>query len=84
MAVGFGHVAQIAEEQGAGTYNNSDSRIWATVPMTPAGVSTLYPMENINVPTLVWAGDKDDLTTVDEVVRPIYDALPADKKYQYH
>ena len=50
--------------------------------MTPAGVSTLYPnLENINVPTLVWAGNKDDLTTVDEVVRPIYDALPADKKY---
>ena len=76
------HVDQIATEQGSGIYNNSDSRIWATVPMTPAGVSTLYPsLENINVPTLVWAGTKDDLTTVNEVVRPIYDALPADKKY---
>jgi predicted dienelactone hydrolase len=76
------HVATIAEEQGHGIYDNTDDRIWAAIPMTPAGVSTLYPtLPLIQVPTLVWAGSKDDLTTVDDVVRPIYDALETEQKY---
>ena len=76
------HVAVIAEEQGQGIYDFRDDRVWATVPMTPAGVSTLYStISEIQVPTLIWAGTKDDLTSADGVVRPIYDAMTPEQKY---
>ena len=62
------HIDTIVEEQGAGTYDQSDDRVKATIPMTPAGVSTLYTgLPYVEVPTLIWAGSKDTSTTVDGV-----------------
>ena len=38
-------------------------------------------LSEIQVPTLTWAGSKDDLTSADDIVRPIYDELSPEKKY---
>jgi len=59
-----------------------DSRVWATVPMTPAAFELLAPsLPDAGVPTLVFGGSLDDLTTMDDQVTPIYDGLGITPKY---
>ena len=75
------HVANIAVEQGAGVHDQSDSRVWASIPMAPAAIETLIGgIGSITVPTLVFGGEYDTSTPVDPVVRPIYDALTQENK----
>jgi predicted dienelactone hydrolase len=76
------HVAVIAETDGVGIHDNSDSRIWASVPMTPAALETLQGgIETVSIPTLVMAGSKDTLTSYEDVVAPIYESLTQDSKH---
>jgi predicted dienelactone hydrolase len=54
----------------------SDSRAWAGVPITPAGMGALAGgVDRINVPMLVWGGALDSVTTMEEQVRPLYEGL---------
>jgi predicted dienelactone hydrolase len=54
----------------------SDPRVWAAVPMAPAGYEALLGgLTDIAVPTLVFAGGRDDLTPLEGTVRPLYDGL---------
>ena len=73
-------VARFAEENGSGVYSRNDPRIWAGVPMTPAGYEALSTtLQDITIPMLVWGGGKDDLTPMEWMVSPIYDALRTSK-----
>lgn len=56
----------------------SDARAWAAVPMAPAGYEALLAgLSDITVPTLVFAGGRDDLTPLEGTVRPLYAGLTA-------
>jgi predicted dienelactone hydrolase len=73
-------VAGFAEENGAGVYDRSDPRIWASVPMTPAGYEALFPgLGSIEIPMLFWGGGKDELTAMEWSVRPLYDGVNSEK-----
>lgn len=73
-------IAQFAQENGGGVYERSDSRIWASVPMTPAGYEALLSgLASIEIPMLFWGGGKDELTGMDWSVRPLYDGVPSKK-----
>ena len=68
----------VAEAVGTSTRDLSDDRVWAAVPMAPAGYEALIGgLPDIAVPTLVFGGDRDTLTTMDDQVRPIYEAVGA-------
>ncbi len=59
-----------------GAADLSDPRVWAAVPMAPAGYEALLGgLEQIHVPTLVLGGDRDTLTTMEEQVTPLYEGL---------
>ena len=73
-------VTRFAEENGAGIYDRTDTRIWAGVPMTPAGYEALSTtLQDITIPMLVWGGGKDELTPMEWMVTPIYEALRSSK-----
>lgn len=56
----------------------SDSRAWAAVPLTPGGIELLGPtLGEVNVPVLVMGAEADQITTMDDQVTPIYEALGA-------
>lgn len=73
-------IAQFAQENGAGVYERSDSRIWASVPMTPAGYEAVFSgLPSIDIPMLFWGGGKDELTAMEWSVRPLYDGVTSKK-----
>ena len=75
-------VATLAAEEGAGVYDQTDERVWATIALTPAAIETLIGgIETIETPTLIFAGEYDTLTPADTVVRGIYDYLTQEEKY---
>lgn len=50
--------------------------VWAAIPMAPAGLEALVGgMADIATPTLVLGGDRDTLTPLDTLVRPLYESL---------
>jgi predicted dienelactone hydrolase len=60
----------------------SDPRVWAAVPMAPAGYEALLGgLEQIAVPTLVLGGDRDSLTSMDEQVGPLYEGLAVSPRH---
>ena len=66
------HVAENPDMDRSG----SDARVWAAIPMAPAGHEVLIGgLSKVQVPTMVLGGSVDDLTTVEEQVGPIYDGL---------
>jgi predicted dienelactone hydrolase len=74
-------VAKIAEENGAGVYDQSDDRVWASVPMTPAALETLIGgVGTMTMPTLVFGGEYDTLTPINSVVKPIYESLTQENR----
>ena len=73
-------IAQFAQEYGAGVYERVDSRVWASVPMTPAGYEALFSgLSSIEIPMLFFGGGKDDLTAMEWSVRPLYDGVTSKK-----
>lgn len=54
----------------------SDPRVWAAVPMTPAGMGALAGgLDAVDVPLLMWGGGRDTLTTMASSVQPLFDGL---------
>jgi predicted dienelactone hydrolase len=54
----------------------SDARVWAAVPMTPAGMGALAGgLDRVEVPLLMWGGGRDTLTTMAFQVQPLFDGL---------
>lgn len=60
----------------------SDERIWATIPIAPAGYEiTLGGLHNISIPTMVLGGGLDTSTTVAAQVQPVFDGLSVEPRY---
>ena len=56
--------------------DRTDDRIWGAVPMAPAGHEVLVGgLAGSTTPTLVLGGADDTITSMEEQVGPIYDAL---------
>ena len=73
-------VAQFSAENGPGIYDRSDDRIWAGVPMTPAGYEALFAgLGDITIPMFFWGGGKDDLTAMQWSVLPLYNEIQSEK-----
>lgn len=65
-----------AEHPGETVVELGDERVWASVPMTPAGASLFAAgLAEISVPTLVFGGTLDDTTPYDTESIPIYEGL---------
>ena len=73
------YVDDVAERfPGQDEVDLSDSRAWASVPMTPAGYQIFGPgLAKIQIPIAVFGGTLDDITPWDIEVQPIYGALSA-------
>ena len=64
------------------TWDLSDSRVWATVPMAPAGYEILYGgLDEVEVPALLLGGQWDSVTSMEWSVNFIYDAIGSEDKY---
>ncbi len=70
-------VARFAQENpDLSVVDLSDDRVWAAVPMAPAGHEALVGgLAEIGVPTVVLGGEMDTLTSMAEQVQPIYNGL---------
>jgi predicted dienelactone hydrolase len=75
-----GEVSELAEQEGEGTYALGDSRVWAGVPLAPAGYEALLAgLPDIEIPMAVFGGDADTSTTMEGSVLPLYTDLVAPK-----
>ena len=64
------------ENPGETAADLADPRAWAAVPMAPAGFEVVTGgLPEISVPTLVWGGSRDTLTSMEVEVGPIYEGL---------
>ena len=73
-------VAEFAADNGAGVYDRSDSRIWAGVPLAPAGYEALFAhLDKIEIPMLYMGGGKDTSTAMAWSVLPLYEGVLARK-----
>ena len=74
--------AAYLEGQDTASVDVRDDRVWASVAMTPAAFELLEPsLSSSTTPSLVFGGTFDDLTTVEDQVRPIYTGLGARPKH---
>jgi predicted dienelactone hydrolase len=72
----------VTEHPEYATWDFSDERVWATIPMAPAGYEVLFGgLEDIEVPALVLGGSLDMVTSMDWSVNLIYDAIGSEEKY---
>jgi predicted dienelactone hydrolase len=56
--------------------SGTDDRVWAAVPMAPAGYEVLIGgLSEVTAPVMVLGGSKDELTPMEWQVGPIYDGL---------
>ncbi len=58
----------------------SDDRVWAAVPLAPAGRWAVLP-HTVEVPVMVLGGLQDRTTTWNEVVEPMYQELTTEPRY---
>ena len=66
-------VATYAAAQGSGVYDLSDDRIWAGIPMAPAGYEVLIGgLNQVDIAMMVLGGEKDTSTTMTDQVEPIF------------
>lgn len=76
------HVAKLATEEGAGIYDQTDNRVWATIALTPAALETLIGgIGTVETPSIIFAGEYDTLTPAETTVRGIYDAMTQENRY---
>jgi predicted dienelactone hydrolase len=60
----------------------TDDRVTAAVTMAPAGYEVLVGgLSNVTVPHLSWGGSLDELTPVEEQVRPLWEGVGSSPKY---
>lgn len=65
-----------ADHPGDTVADLSDSRAWASVPMTPAGEEFFGAgTASVDVPMAILAGTLDDVTPTDEEARPMFEGL---------
>ncbi|MCP4807686.1 MAG: hypothetical protein GY913_27125 [Proteobacteria bacterium] len=58
-------------------WDGSDARAWASIPLTPVGRDEFGEgLAEVAVPTLVVGGDRDDVTSMDEQILPIWEGVP--------
>ena len=63
-------------QNGETLVDRSDPRVWAAVPMTPAGMGALAGgLGGVEVPVLMWGGGRDDITPMATQVQPLFDGL---------
>lgn len=72
-------VAWEAAHPGDSSGDLSDDRVWAAVPLAPAGALALVE-SGITVPTLAIGGFEDTLTTWEEQLQPIYAGLTTEQR----
>lgn len=66
------------DAHGESVVDLSDPRVWAAVPMTPAGMGALAGgLERVEVPVLMWGGGRDEITPMSTQVQPLFDGLTA-------
>jgi predicted dienelactone hydrolase len=71
----------VAEHPEYATASLSDDRVWAAIPLAPAGFEVLGPGAPMaDVPFLVLGGEYDNLTPMLTQVQPIFDALGSEDK----
>jgi predicted dienelactone hydrolase len=70
----------LADHPGETWRDDSDGRIWASVPLAPAFPEQLH-LDQIAVPTLVVGGQTDTITPWDTDVEPCYRGLVATPRY---
>ena len=74
----LGHAADFPEMDRDG----ADPRVWAAIPMAPAGLEILVGgLSDITVPIMVLGGSLDQLTTMTTEVGPIYDRLETSPRF---
>jgi predicted dienelactone hydrolase len=62
-------------------YDMIDERVWAMIPMAPAGFEVLSAgLEQVTVPALVLGGEWDSLTPMASQVSPIFEGLGSEDK----
>ncbi|MDP2316613.1 MAG: hypothetical protein Q8P41_27210 [Pseudomonadota bacterium] len=67
---------------GETTLDFGDPRVWAAVPMAPAGYEVLVGgLANIAVPTMVLGGSLDTLTPMASQVTPLYAGLTVETRF---
>jgi len=60
----------------------SDDRVWAALPMAPAGYEALLGgLDDLDVPTQVLGGDLDQITSMAEQVTPLYTGLTVSPRH---
>ncbi|MEC7946674.1 MAG: hypothetical protein VX265_03840 [Myxococcota bacterium] len=60
----------------------SDGRVWASVPMTPAGMGALAGgLGGVAVPVLMWGGGRDTLTSMADSVLPLFSGLAHEPRH---
>lgn len=58
-------------------WDAGDPRAWAAIPLTPVGADEFGAgLADAVIPTLVVGGERDELTTMDDQILPIYQGLP--------
>ena len=72
----------VTENPEAAVADLSDDRVWAAIPMAPAGFEVLGSgADEATTPFLVLGAQWDELTTMSAQVEPIYEALGSEEKY---
>jgi len=62
-------------------YDMTDDRVWAMIPMAPAGFEVLSAgLSQVEVPALVLGGDRDTLTSMEAQVTPFYRGIASPDK----
>lgn len=74
--------AWVAEHPEAATAQLGDDRVWASIPLAPAGFEVLGAgAGSAEVPFMVLGAEWDNATPMATQVRPIYEALGSEVKY---
>lgn len=63
------------------SFDLGDDRVWAAVPMSPAGYEVLLGgLDDLTVPTMVLSGTLDTLTPMETQVRPYFEGLSTEPR----
>lgn len=74
--------AEVMAEVGQTQLHLGDARVWAAVPMAPAGYEVLVGgLADIAVPTMMLGGSLDTLTPMDGQVTPLYAGLAVEPRF---
>ncbi len=76
------HAISHITEHGDMERDGADERVWASIPMAPAGFEILIGgLEEITAPIMVLGGSRDEATTMEHQVGPIYAGLQGSPRF---